>query len=196
MTARAVVSAASDGLDNPDLDAAFRQNRLRSLERAAPDGIVEIGAGASRQATPASTIARAQSMHGKKVVVRWAPAVATPRRAASKIAWRSACSIQDKSSVALMALLDVAHASRERVAGCDLRSVAGDKDSADPANPVRAQRRRAQSHPHLAPARGVDSPRRPREFRCRGVTSAFETARLDASSAARLPPLVRRCAAT
>ena len=45
MTARAVVSAASDGLDNPDLDAAFRQNRLRSLERAAPDRIVEIGRG-------------------------------------------------------------------------------------------------------------------------------------------------------
>ena len=45
MTARAVVSAASDGLDNPDLDAAFPQNPLRSLERPAPDRIVEIGRG-------------------------------------------------------------------------------------------------------------------------------------------------------
>jgi hypothetical protein len=52
------------------------------------------GAGVSRHARPASTIARAQSMQGKNVVVRWAPAVDTPRRAASKMARRSACSIQ------------------------------------------------------------------------------------------------------
>jgi hypothetical protein len=33
-------------------------------------GSSKSGAGVSRQATPASTIARAQSMHGKNVVVR------------------------------------------------------------------------------------------------------------------------------
>jgi hypothetical protein len=55
----------------------------------------------------------------------------------------------DESAVTFMALLKVADATRKRVAGRDLRSIASDKDSADPANPVRAQRRRAQSRLHL-----------------------------------------------
>ena len=44
------------------------------------------GAGVSRQTIPESTMARAQSMQGKNVEVIWPPAVAIPRRAASKIA--------------------------------------------------------------------------------------------------------------
>ena len=94
MTARAVVSAASDGLDNPDLDAAFPQNRLRSLERPAPDRIVEIGRGRV-QAGEAGVDDRAGTIDAREEGRgEMAPAVATPRRAASKIAWRSACSIQ------------------------------------------------------------------------------------------------------
>ena len=61
-------------------------------------GSSKSGAGVSRHARPASTIARAQSMQGKNVVVRWAPAVDMPRRAASKMARRSACSIQTNRS--------------------------------------------------------------------------------------------------
>ena len=42
----------------------------------------------------------------------------------------------DESSVAGMALLEIAHARRKRVAGRDFRAVAGDKHRADPADPV------------------------------------------------------------
>jgi len=45
---------------------------------------------------PAATMARAQSIQGKNVEVMWDPRVAAPRRAASKIARRSACSIQTR----------------------------------------------------------------------------------------------------
>jgi hypothetical protein len=59
-------------------------------------GSLRSGGGVSRHTIPDWTMARAQSMQGKKVDVRWPPAVAMPPRAAAKMALRSACSIQTK----------------------------------------------------------------------------------------------------
>ena len=120
VTARAVVSAASDGLDNPDLDAAFRQNRLRSLERAAPDGIVEIGRGrvqagdAGVDDGAGAIDAREEGRGEMRAGRRHAPSGRFEDRVALGMLH------PDESSVALMALLEVAHASRERC--CRLRS--------------------------------------------------------------------------
>jgi hypothetical protein len=115
-------------------------------------GSSKSGAGASRQATPPSTIARA--IDAREECRREMGAGrrhAAPGRFEDRVAF--GMFHPDESAVALMALLEVAYASRKRVAGRDLRSIAGDKHSADPANPVRAQRRREQSLPHLGAGR-------------------------------------------
>jgi hypothetical protein len=59
----------------------------------------------------------------------------------------------DESSVTFVALLEIADIRGKRVAGGDLRPVASDKDSANLANPVGAQRRRVQSRVHLGAGR-------------------------------------------
>ena len=153
MTARAFVSRASGCLDDPDLDAAFGQNDLRSLERRAPDRIVEIGrgrvqAGDARVDDRSRAIDAWEERSGEMGAGRRHPA---PGRCEDRVALGMLH--PDESAVAFMALPEVAHAGRKRVAGRDLRSVAGDKDSADSANPVRAQRRCAESCPHFGAAR-------------------------------------------
>ncbi len=72
-------------------------------------------------------------------MVRQAPAVATPRRAAAKMAWRAACSIQtNRPSPAWRSSRSGTPAGKV-FAGRDFRTVAGNKDRADLADPVWAQ---------------------------------------------------------
>lgn len=153
MTVRAFVSGASARLHGTDFDAAFGQNRLRSAERPAPDGIVEIGRGRV-QAGDACVDDRARAIDARE---EGRGEVGAGRRHAPPGGFENRVALgvlhPDESPVAFMALLEVAHASRERVAGRDLRAIAGDKDSADPANTVRAQRGRAEGRPHLSAGR-------------------------------------------
>lgn len=74
---------------------SFRMICERS--KATPQtGSSKAGGGVIKRAKPLCTIARAQSMHGKKVVAIVAPSSDWPARAAAKMALRSACSIQTK----------------------------------------------------------------------------------------------------
>jgi hypothetical protein len=152
-SAGAFLSRTSDRLNNPYLDAAFSQDDLRSLERSAPDRIAEIGlrrvkAGDASVDDRASAIDAREERRGQAGAGR---RHATSSRLEDHVAL---CVLHpDEPSVARMALLKIAHPRRKGVAGRDFRTVAGEKDRADFAHPVWAQRSGAQSRLNLGAGR-------------------------------------------
>ena len=139
-SAGAFVSRTSDRLNNPYLDAPFPQDDLRSLERPAPDRIVEIGL-RRVEARKASVDDRASAIDARE---ERRGQVGAGRRHAPSSRLENSVAFgmlhPDEPSVAPMAFLEIAHARRKGVAGRDFRTVAGDKDRADFADPVWAQR--------------------------------------------------------
>ncbi len=152
-SAGAFVSRTSDRLDDPYLDAAFPQDDLRSLERPAPDRIVEIGLRRveAREASVDDRASAIDAWEERRGQVGAGRRHAPSSRLENGVAFGMLH--PDESSVAGMALLEIAHAHRKRVAGRDFRTVAGDKDRADFADPVWAQGSRAKSRLNLGAGR-------------------------------------------
>ena len=113
---------------------------MRSLERRAPHQIVEIGRGRV-EAREASIDDRATAIDAREECRR---EVGSSRRHAASSRFEDGAALSmlhpDESSVAGMAVLEIADARWKCVAGRDFCTVAGDKDRADFADPVWAQR--------------------------------------------------------
>ena len=117
--------------------------------RPAPDRIVEIALGRV-EAGDASGDDRASAIDAREE--RRGQAGAGRRHAASSRLENGVAFGMlhpDESSIAGMALLEIANVCRKGVAGHDFRTVAGDKDRADFADPVWAQRSGKKSRLNL-----------------------------------------------
>ena len=124
-------------VDDANADAALAKNDLRSLERGAPDRIVERRR-RRVEADDAGFDDRARAVDAREKCGGDMRACCGDS-ASGGLKDRMALRVlhPDKAAIAGMAFLEIAHAGGKSVAGGDLHAIAGDEDRADLADPVR-----------------------------------------------------------